>query len=251
MSAFVQLNLDLWAAWQRRELSAEERDLALLVAFTTDFRTGELSTTLDAIAGELGWQVARTTTGRRLERLQRLGFVEYEVVGRRPHHRHVIRPTANLLRTGRVAQLSATTRAASRAPLEAAPSEALEAPGATIDAPSRATVEEKRRDKTSSPPTSTVDGEGLTTGSGNGRHAIPAASRVELERLGFRVPTGYDAEGRAARRDGVALRERPRNGNAPVRCPWCALVAGNRGGLASHLPAHGLTFADYEAWERS
>ena len=148
MTAFVQISLELWSAWERGELSADERDLALLIAFKADFRTGELTTTLPAIASELGWNVADTTTGRRLERVRRRGFVEIEVVGRRPKLRHVLRPTANLLRTSRLAQVSAGTRAGIGAGSEASQAAGLSAPGAGIDAGIGAGEEEKRKEET-------------------------------------------------------------------------------------------------------
>jgi len=145
VTPFVQLSYELWTAWQRGELSQDERDLALHIAFNVDFRTGFLATTLPAIGSELGWSVVDTTTGRRLERLRQHGFVEVEVVGRRPKQRHLLKPTSKLLRSGRLAQAYAGSRAGTDAGLEAASENGSRALPAGVDAGSRAGEEEKRR----------------------------------------------------------------------------------------------------------
>src|SRR5262249_1047968 len=84
-------------------------------------------------------------TGRRLKRLRERGFVDVEVVGRRPKHRHVLKPTPNLLRTGRLAQVYAGSRAGIDAGFEPASENGSSPTDAGIDGGSGAG--EKRREE--------------------------------------------------------------------------------------------------------
>jgi hypothetical protein len=169
VSAFVQVNLDFWAAWETGELSNEERDLGLYIAFKTDFRTGLLRTTLETIASDLGWHdPKRTTTARRLHRLAELGFVQAEVKGRGKARFHVLWPANTLLRTGHLAQQSAAKHAANESALGAG----LEAKRAA----NNAAVEEKRREETLSRRPELQDVAGRAGETTNGKHEEQAAS---------------------------------------------------------------------------
>jgi hypothetical protein len=191
MSPFVLISLDFWTAWETGELSDEERDLGFYLAFKTDFRTGLLVTTLDTIAVDLGWRVVRSTTGRRLERLVRLGFVEAQVKGRGNRRVHVLRPSNTLRPPSRLAQQSATSGATGGATSK--PSSGAGSPdtSATSSATSRATVEGKgRSSKGPTAPldprdaTSSVDGESYDSG-GEGEGAL---DDLDLDAILKRVP---------------------------------------------------------------
>lgn len=207
MSAFVQIGLELWTAWECRDVSDEERDLGLYIAFKTDFRTGVLSTTLHVIDHELGWNVPRSTTARRLKRLRSLGFVEVDVIGRGHSRRHVLRPTSSLLRPSLLAQQSATSRATNHATLKPAQEGGLDAPDATSRATSRATVEEKRRDLPSSVGSS-QDGEEIAATT-NGQAALPDEVYEWMHEHGVLA--------------------------SKLLCPECGQKCGTASGLASHI----------------
>ena len=161
MSAFVQINLELWDAWRIGEVSTEERDLGLYVAFESDFRTGQVTRTLSEIGSGMRWTVSSDTVSRRLNALREAGFVAYDVTPRQ-RRAYVIRPTERLLRAGRLAQKQAgngtTTadRGVTDAVVTAAPTTADDSaqPASENSPPAAATTaseevpirEEKRRD---------------------------------------------------------------------------------------------------------
>lgn len=104
MSAFTQINLDVWEARKSGELSNAEFELALYVAFETDFRTGRLTKTVAAVQADLEWEnVTPRTVRRRLERVRETGFIAYEVTPRQ-RQAYVIQPTTRLLKAGRLAR---------------------------------------------------------------------------------------------------------------------------------------------------
>jgi hypothetical protein len=105
VSAFVQINLEAWEARRRGDLTAPEWELALYIAFETDFRTGRLVRTLAGIQADLGWNVARSTMTRRLASVRDAGFVAYEVTERQKDA-YLIQPTSQLLRAGKLASVS-------------------------------------------------------------------------------------------------------------------------------------------------
>jgi hypothetical protein len=146
VSAFVQIGLAFFEAWWRGDVSNDEALLALYLAGKADFRTGLVTTTLEAIASELGWHdPKRTTTARRLAQLSELGFVQSDVRGRGKRRFHVIRPTRSLLRIGQLAQQSAANREAE----EAAPREGFQAPRAANGAAAEETRQEHLSTSTS------------------------------------------------------------------------------------------------------
>lgn len=163
MTAFVQLNLELWEAWRTGEISTEERDLGLYVGFETDFRTGTLTRTLSAMGSELRWGCSTDTVSRRLAKLREAGFVAYEVT-RGQRRAYVIQPTARLLRAGRLAHDYRTTSAATGvtvAEVTAAPTSAEEASeaasqgrftSAATSASEKAPIREEKRRSTQTAP---------------------------------------------------------------------------------------------------
>jgi len=159
------------------------------------------------------WQVADTTIGRRLKGLRRLGFVEYEVSGRRPHHKHVIRPTANLLRTAQVAQLYAGSRAGSRTALKPTHEAGLDVHGAVSDAASGAQVDKKRRDI----PSLRDPVEGPTGAQGGEEIAATTNGRAELPAEVYEWMRAHDVL------------------PSKLLCPECGQKCGTASGLASHI----------------
>jgi hypothetical protein len=240
VSAFVQLNLDVWTAWQTGTLTTEERDLALYVAFEADFRTGLVSTTLDELATGLRWKVARTTTARRLANVVREGFLEARLYGRRPHQRHVLAPTSRLLRTSHLTRENATRSqlfATPDATLEAALARGFEVPGATPNA----IVEEKLRD-ISKVQRELQDVAGERVSESRPREPVPISDEVLafMRSHGMRPPSN-NGNGHGAPEPDDELVECSHGYSASyfvprsqLTCRSCGYVARNPGGRATH-----------------